>query len=62
MNGIGGRPGWAWIFILEGLLTVVFGVASFWMVHDFPDQARFLSDEDRARVVRRRACGASAAA
>ncbi|KAI2463084.1 MFS general substrate transporter [Annulohypoxylon bovei var. microspora] len=53
MNGIGGRPGWAWIFILEGLLTVVFGFASFWMVHDFPDQARFLSDDDRIRVVRR---------
>ncbi|KAF3055770.1 hypothetical protein GL218_06865 [Daldinia childiae] len=53
MNGIGGRPGWAWIFILEGLLTIVFGVASFWMVHDFPDQARFLSEDDRTRVVRR---------
>lgn len=53
MDGIGGRPGWAWIFILEGLLTIVFAVASFWMVHDFPDQARFLSDEDRVRVVRR---------
>ncbi|KAI0842784.1 MFS general substrate transporter [Hypoxylon sp. FL0890] len=53
MDGIGGRPGWAWIFILEGLLTVLFGFASFWMVHDFPDQARFLSEVDRARVVRR---------
>ncbi|KAI1142635.1 MFS general substrate transporter [Hypoxylon sp. FL0543] len=53
MDGIGGRPGWAWIFILEGLLTVLFGVASFWMVHDFPDEARFLSEADRARVVRR---------
>jgi MFS family permease len=53
MDGIGHRPGWAWIFILEGLLTIIFGVASFWMVHDFPDEARFLSDQDRARVVRR---------
>ncbi|GAB1310689.1 MFS nicotinic acid transporter-like protein [Madurella fahalii] len=53
MDGVGGRPGWAWIFILEGLLTVAAGVASFWMVHDFPDEARFLSDADRARVVRR---------
>ncbi|KAI0850387.1 MFS general substrate transporter [Daldinia vernicosa] len=53
MDGIGGRPGWAWIFILEGLLTIVFGAASFWMVHDFPDQARFLSEDDRTRVVRR---------
>ncbi len=53
MDGIGGRPGWAWIFILEGLLTVIFGLLSFWMVHDFPDEARFLSAEDRARVIRR---------
>src|SRR3984885_15897199 len=30
MDGIGGRPGWAWIFILEGILTVLFGLASFW--------------------------------
>ncbi|KAK6842046.1 hypothetical protein PG990_005968 [Apiospora arundinis] len=53
MDGIGGKKGWEWIFILEGLLTVCFGVASFWMVHDFPDDAKFLSDDDRARVVRR---------
>ncbi|TVY68633.1 putative transporter [Lachnellula suecica] len=53
MDGLGGRPGWAWIFILEGIVTVLFGFVSIWMVHDFPDRATFLSDEDRARVVRR---------
>lgn len=53
MHGIGGKPGWAWIFILEGLATVVIGVVSFWMVHDFPDEATFLSDDDRRRVIRR---------
>lgn len=53
MDGIGGRPGWAWIFILEGLLTILIGVGSFWMVYDFPDEATFLSDDDRVRVVRR---------
>lgn len=53
MDGIGNRPGWAWIFILEGLLTVVCGVLSFWAVHDFPDEAKFLSDDERARVIRR---------
>ncbi|KAL8394132.1 hypothetical protein RB595_002203 [Gaeumannomyces hyphopodioides] len=36
-----------------GLLTVVVGLASFGMVHDFPDEARFLSAPDRARVTRR---------
>jgi sugar phosphate permease len=53
MNNLGGRPGWAWIFILEGILTVVCGFISFWVVQDFPDEATFLSDEDRARVTRR---------
>lgn len=53
MDGIGSRPGWAWIFILEGLLTILIGVVSFWLVQDFPDEAKFLSPDDRARVVRR---------
>jgi uncharacterized membrane protein len=25
MDGLGGRAGWAWIFIIEGLLTFVVG-------------------------------------
>jgi MFS family permease len=39
--------------ILEGLATVVVGVVSYWMVHDFPAEATFLSPDDRARVLRR---------
>jgi len=53
MSGIGNMSGWQWIFILEGLLTVVVGVISFWMVYDFPDEATFLSEPDRIRVQRR---------
>lgn len=53
MDGTGGRPGWAWIFILEGLVTVAVGVACWWMVFDWPDTARFLSPDDRIRVQRR---------
>jgi len=53
MAGIGGKHGWAWIFILEGLATVVLGVISYWMVHDFPAEAKFLGPDDRARVLRR---------
>src|SRR5436190_9765126 len=46
MKGIGGRPGWAWIFILEGLATIIVALVSFWMVPDFPLEAKFLSDEE----------------
>lgn len=53
MDGIGGKPGWAWIFILEGLITVLAGIASFWIIQDFPDTAKFLSEEERTVVIRR---------
>ena len=53
MDGIGGKRGWAWIFILEGLATIVIAILSYWMVFDFPDEAKFLSPIDRQRVIRR---------
>ncbi|KDQ63397.1 hypothetical protein JAAARDRAFT_121105 [Jaapia argillacea MUCL 33604] len=53
MQGIGGLAGWKWIFILEGLFTVLCAIASFWIVQDFPDNAKFLSESERVFVVRR---------
>ncbi|KAG6862418.1 hypothetical protein C0995_011858 [Termitomyces sp. Mi166 len=45
--------GWAWIFIIEGLATVVAAVFSYWIIQDFPDTAKFLTEEERVFVVRR---------
>lgn len=53
MDGVGGYAGWRWIFILEGLLTVVVAVAAFFLLYDFPDTAKFLTTEEKAWVVRR---------
>ncbi|KAI9695441.1 MAG: hypothetical protein M1820_008626 [Bogoriella megaspora] len=53
MDGISGKHGWAWIFILEGLATVILGVITWWIVQDFPAEATFLSDTERARVLKR---------
>ena len=53
MNGVGGKHGWAWIFILEGLVTVVAGFLSFWTIQDFPDSAKFLTDAERSLIIRR---------
>lgn len=44
--------GWAWIFILEGLATVILAAASFWIVEDFPDNAKFLTETEREHLVR----------
>ena len=47
MDGIGGLPGWAWIFILEGLFTILVACASPWIIQDFPESAKFLSEAER---------------
>ena len=47
MDGISGKPAWAWIFIIEGLLTVLVGITSFWVIQDFPDTAKFLTEDER---------------
>src|SRR4051794_9806651 len=36
MNGLGGYAGWRWIFIMEGLATVVMGIACFFVLVDSP--------------------------
>jgi sugar phosphate permease len=53
MEGIGGKSGWRWIFIIEGLVTVVAGVACFWLLPDSPSTASFLKPEERRFLVHR---------
>ncbi|KAJ5914545.1 hypothetical protein N7504_003428 [Penicillium tannophilum] len=47
MNGVGGYSGWRWIFILEGLVTVVASVIAYFWVYNYPSTAEFLSPEER---------------
>lgn len=51
MDGVGGLEGWRWIFILEGLVTVIIAVGAFFVMFDFPETASFLTEEERAFVV-----------
>lgn len=51
MDGIGNRPGWAWIFILEGLFTVLFGALTFALLPRSPAHARFFNDQEKAYVM-----------
>jgi len=53
MDGVGGQEGWRWIFILEGIATVLIAVLAFFVLHDFPETATFLTEEERAFVVYR---------
>ncbi|GJJ08202.1 hypothetical protein Clacol_002410 [Clathrus columnatus] len=53
MQGVGGKPAWSWIFILEGLATVVAGVLSFWIIVDFPDTATFITEAERKYIIKK---------
>jgi MFS family permease len=53
MDGLRGLRNWRWIFILEGIGTILTGIASYFLITDFPEQARWLSDEEREFVRKR---------
>ncbi|CAJ2506217.1 Uu.00g003470.m01.CDS01 [Anthostomella pinea] len=50
MDGIRGYSGWRWIFILEGILTCVAAIIFFFIFPSFPEQAKWLTEEERAYV------------
>ena len=53
MDGVGGLAGWRWIFILEGILTVIVAIIAYFILFDYPETASFLTEEERAFVVYR---------
>ncbi|KAI9366978.1 major facilitator superfamily domain-containing protein [Aspergillus egyptiacus] len=53
MDGLGGKAGWAWIFIIEGLITFVVAMAAFAVMNDYPDTAKFLTEAEKNEVARR---------
>ena len=52
MNGVAGLGGWRWIFILEGIITVLAGCAIPWALPDSPERASFLSDSEKEFIKR----------
>lgn len=50
MDGRRGYHAWRWIFILEGLLTCVIALAAYFLICDFPEQAKWLTEEERIYV------------
>jgi peroxin-3 len=50
MNGLRGYSGWRWIFILEGVLTCVVSFILFFTIPDFPEDVKWLNEEERAFI------------
>lgn len=40
MRGLHGWAGWRWMFLLEGILTALIGIASFFMMSPGPSQTK----------------------
>ncbi|KAK8080818.1 hypothetical protein PG997_008636 [Apiospora hydei] len=53
MSGIVWANGWRWIFILEGILTVLVAFAAYWFIHNYPKTAKFLTEDERRYIHQR---------
>lgn len=53
MNSVGGRKGWQWIFIIEGILTVVISLIAYSIVPTWSHEAKFLSGTEKTRLLER---------
>ncbi|KAK9761586.1 hypothetical protein K7432_013417 [Basidiobolus ranarum] len=53
MDGLLKLTGWQWIFIIEGLPTLVLAAVSYFYLPDFPERASFLNEEERMYVMDR---------
>ncbi|EGC48927.1 MFS transporter [Histoplasma capsulatum var. duboisii H88] len=47
LDGVRGFLGWRWIFILEGLITCIVSFAFFFVIPGFPEEAKWLNEEER---------------
>ncbi|HVA12191.1 MAG TPA: MFS transporter [Stellaceae bacterium] len=51
LNGHWGLAGWQWLFLLEGLPAVIFGIWMYFHLADKPKDAKFLSADEQATLI-----------
>ncbi|ELN2734991.1 4-hydroxyphenylacetate permease [Pluralibacter gergoviae] len=47
LDGLWHLKGWQWLFLLEGLPSVLLGVVTWFFLNDTPDQAGWLDDDEK---------------
>src|ERR1700760_486974 len=50
MDGMRGYKGWRWVFILEGVLTCVVSFFFFFLIPNFPENSKWLTEEEKAYI------------
>lgn len=55
MNGLHGLPGWKWLFIMDGVISLTVALAGFWLIPDLPENSKafYLSKEQIELAVKR---------
>jgi ACS family tartrate transporter-like MFS transporter len=61
LDGVLGFRGWQWLFLLEGAPAVVLGAIVLWVLPDGPDDARWLTPDERRLITARLADDAARA-
>ncbi|CAG7916352.1 unnamed protein product [Penicillium olsonii] len=47
VSGAGGLSGWQWLFLTEGIATVLFSVVIWFLLPDFPETAKWLTEKEK---------------
>ena len=50
LNSVNGWAGWQWVFLIEGIPSVMAGIATFFYLTDKPEQAHWLTERERNLV------------
>ncbi|KAE8339544.1 hypothetical protein BDV24DRAFT_74515 [Aspergillus arachidicola] len=53
MQGMRGYGAWRWLFIIEGAVTCFVAVLAWFLISDFPEQARWLTEAERRWMKKR---------
>src|SRR5579864_4804435 len=51
-----GMRGWRWLFIIEGIPAVLFGLITIWYLTDWPQQAAWLPEEEKSWIANELKC------
>ena len=62
MDGFRGLSNWRWVFILEGIATILVGITAFFCITDFPREAKWLSPGEREFLLHKTGANESHAA
>ncbi|CAG8774522.1 8283_t:CDS:2, partial [Racocetra persica] len=53
LDGNFGLSGWQWIFLIDGLITVLIAFFSYFLIADYPETTSWLANDERKTIINR---------